>query len=351
MVTDADEDAAARAALAEFGMPADAVLTFVKYRENRVYRVDTGDASYSLRMHRPGYRDDAHLRDEVRTLDHLASHGADVPRPVLTRNGDHVAVVHDRAGTRRQATMQRWIDNTVGFGDSGAVFEGRATPTLDELERLGRLTAELHDLLREQGTPPDYSRPAWDARGLTGPTALWGSAHRLAGLDGEARATLLAADRRAAAVLDALPRDADRYGVIHADLTFENVLVAADRLVAIDFDDSGEGWYAFDLATPAFWCVGHPDAEQFIGALESGYRAGRAASDVIADEDTWQALLITRALSYLGWAADRPGDPTSEYLLEVVAPPVVAAARHYVESGSTGWPSLANRTTTGERKP
>ena len=47
----------AKLALAEFGFDPEAVpLTFVKMRENTVFRADTPDGPIALRLHRPGYR-------------------------------------------------------------------------------------------------------------------------------------------------------------------------------------------------------------------------------------------------------------------------------------------------------
>lgn len=341
-----DELLVARSALDRFAVPADAAIAFVKFRENHVYRVSGPGYDYSLRMHRPGYRTDAHLYDEVATLDRLARQGVAVPVPVTTDAGDFVAVVTDAAGRRRQATLQAWIDGARGFGDSGAVFEGAVTPDAAELAQLGALIAQLHALASKTGTPEGYGRPAWNVRGLTGPTALWGVASSLAGLDDDARRVLDAADARVAEALADLPTGPDAFGVIHADMTFENVLVSSDGLIALDFDDSGEGWYLFDLATTAFWCTPHPQSARLVQALFDGYTARRPLAP--ADLGGWDALLLARGLSYLGWAAERPDDPTSAFHLDVLAPWIVEASRRFLATGATGWPvpTLHEKTTS-----
>lgn len=342
--TAAREDRVARAALALFGLADDAELEFVKFRENRVYRVGTPAGAYALRMHRPGYRSDQHLRDEVRTLGRLAARGAAVPQPIPAVDGEYVAVVDDEDGTRRQATVLTWVEHGSVVGDSGAVFAGVETPDTALLERLGCLIGALHLTMREIDTPTDYCRPAWDAAGLSGTSALWGTAHRLRGLEAHARDTLIAADRAVGEALSALPKDRDHYGVIHADMTFENVLQRGGDLVALDFDDSGEGWYAFDLATPSFWMSAHPDAGRLVEALVTGYEAETGGEMPISGPG-WHALLLARGLSYLGWAADRPDDPTSAYHLEVLAPWVIDASRRFLDTGETGWPSPVHSST------
>jgi Ser/Thr protein kinase RdoA (MazF antagonist) len=332
----APETAAARLALDAFGVPADAVIDFVKHRENHVYRVRTPDWDRSLRMHRVGYRSDEDLRSETASMATFGAGGIAVPTPIATPGGDHVVAVIDAEGTRRQATMQEWVADGRVFGDSAAVFAGTARPSDSELRMLGGLIARMHNVAAG-GAPTDYSRAAWNADGLAGPAALWGSAARLDSLSVTDRLTLERADARLRVDLAGLPTTPDRFGVIHADFTFENVLVTDHGLVALDFDDSGEGWFLFDLATPAFWCARHLDGPAMIAALAAGYRQVRP----LPDQRGWHALLLARALSYLGWAADRPGDPASDFHEHVVAPWVIAAAGRYLKSGETGWPPLA----------
>ncbi|CAN5377578.1 phosphotransferase [soil metagenome] len=339
----ATELAAAQLALAAFGMPADAELTFIKYRENHVYRVRAKGLDRSLRMHRVGYRTDDELRSEIASIAQFHAGGISVPAPAVALDGGHVATFVDASGTRRQATMQAWIDDGREFGDSAAVFSGAERPSDQELHDLGALIARMHDVAAA-GPPTAYARPAWDAAGLAGPTALWGTASLLPSLSVEDRALLDDADRRIAADLAALATTADRFGVIHADFTFENVLVTERGLVALDFDDSGPGWFLFDLTTPVFWCSPHPDADAMTAALNEGYRSVRP----LPDEAGWHTLLLARALSYLGWAADRPGDTASDFHEEVMAPWVVSAARRYLDSGDTGWPPLNARTIENE---
>lgn len=49
----------------------------------------------------------------------------------------------------------------------------------------------------------------------------------------------------------ALPKDAERYGLIHHDLHPGNLLRVGDRLAVLDFGDSMRHWYAYDIAIAA----------------------------------------------------------------------------------------------------
>ena len=52
--------------------------------------------------------------------------------------------------------------------------------------------------------------------------------------------------------LSKLPRDISSFGMIHADMHSQNVLIQADKLSVIDFADACYGWYGFALAV-AVW--------------------------------------------------------------------------------------------------
>ena len=341
------ERSAARLALDAFGVPDDAELIFVKQRENHVYRVRGKGFDRSLRMHRVGYRSDDELVSETASIEAFRLGGIAVPTPVPLPTGGFIAVITDARGERRQATMQDWIDGGREFADSGEVFQGLARPDDADLRALGSLIARMHDIA-ERGAPVGYRRAAWNAAGLVGEEALWGRPGRLRSLSSSDRDLLDLVESRLAEEFGRLDAGSRRYGVIHADFTFENVLVAPHGLVALDFDDSGEGWFLFDLATSAFWCAEHPEAESLIGALLDGYREVRAFDET--DERAWNSLLLARGLSYLGWAADRPGDAASDFLEEAIGPRVVAAARRYREDGSTGWPSLRATAASEESR-
>jgi Ser/Thr protein kinase RdoA (MazF antagonist) len=339
------ERTAATLALVAFGVPRDAVVDLVKHRENHVYRVRSAGLDRSLRMHRVDYRTDEELRSETAAIERFGREGVRVPAPATTADGQLVAVFVDDSGARRQATMQDWIADGRAFADSGEVFEGRGRPASLELSALGTLIGRMHDIASRGGA--NYERPAWDATGIVGPGSVWGSAQSLRTLEPRERELVAEAESRLAARFAGVPTSPDRYGLIHADFTFENVLVTDDGLVALDFDDCGMGWYMFDLATPAFWCTPHDEAADLIAAIVDGYSTVRSIT--AEDAELWHSMLLARGLSYLAWSADRAGDPSSDFHERVVAPWVMAATERYVETGETGWPSLSPSGAEGSR--
>lgn len=324
-----DPGAIARAALPAFGLSPDAAITFVKLRENAVYRVDDGDRSYVLRVHRDGYRSDAEIESEMSFVRMLSERGAAVPPPVPTVDGASFARIPtpDRVA---QVDVLEWLHDTTPLGDVGDAMDGHEEVDPARFHALGRVLGELHLVSREIGRPEDFDRRPWDRDGLVGPEPLWGDPCRLRGLRESQRTEIRTVCDAIGQILDAHGTDPAHFGVIHADASPENVLVGADGdLTLIDFDDFGEGWYLFDLATPLFWYVTHPRFEEVATAMLTGY-AG-VAPFTEDDGPLLGALLVARGLTYLGWGADRPDAEVTEYIMSTVAPHAIARGRELLD--------------------
>ncbi|WP_432514554.1 phosphotransferase enzyme family protein [Kineococcus sp. SYSU DK001] len=320
----------ARQALIAYGLPADAPLTFVKLRENCVFRVDTGQGSFALRLHRPGYRSVTEVATEVALVHHLAREGLPVPRVVSTADGQlHAAVRHD--GVKVLVDLQHWVDSGGNLDSVEEAVRGTSALEPSTFARIGALAARLHDVAERREHPPAGHRTAWDAEGLVGKNSLWGDPRTLPGLR-SGDVDLI--DRAAGHVTATLARHdpgPSRYGFIHADLTPENLLRTGEDLVLIDFDDCGEGWYLFDLATVLFFYLPHPRAGEFRAALLAGYTASRPLT--AQDLDLFEVLLLARGLTYLGWAATRCETATAAFLVEEVLPSVLDLARAQCPAG------------------
>ncbi|GAA1420337.1 phosphotransferase enzyme family protein [Agrococcus citreus] len=332
---DIDEAAAvARLALDAFGLSSDAPIAFVKHRENHVFRADVDDASYAVRVHRSGYHSDGEIRTELEYVRALRDAGVPVPDVLATRDGSPFARV--TTGDRvHLVSLQRWLVDAQQFGDVDAAVDGTHAPEAAAFTEIGAMLAELHVATARIGVPDGFERAAWDADGLAGRAPLWGDPRALRSLDAEARALL---DTAAPALHDrlrGLGTGPDRYGVVHADATPENILRCGDGFVLIDFDDFGTGWFVFDLVTALFFYTGHPRAAEYERALLEGYEAIRPLS--ATEHAAWDALDLARGLSYLGWAAGRPGDPASAFIAEAIAPRVLSAATAFVAGDRAPW--------------
>ena len=318
-------------ALGRYGVAGDAALTFVKYRENYVFRIDAEAGTYALRLHRHGYRTDAELLEELELITGLAAAGVAVPRIWRTPDGEPFCLVADDDGDVHQVDMLEWIPDAVPLGDIGEAFLGEAAVDPAAFRDLGALIAGLHATVTTLRRDRPSARPAWDADGLVGDRAVWGDPRRVFDDGASGLSTVDRAISLLGAELEAYGTTPDRYGPIHADFTPENVLVdGGGRLSVIDFDDSGDGYYLFDLATAAFFYLPHPRFDDVVEALLAGYQSVRSLSR--EDLALWRPMLLARGLTYLGWAADRRGDETSLFIFEHLRPLVVDLAAEFIAS-------------------
>lgn len=324
-----------RTVLPEFGIPPDIELKLLKRRENSVFALRYDGSDYVVRVHRQGYHSDEELGREIGFVRALAGRGVRVPQ-FIPASGDRsfVRVGGDHPSGEYQIDLQHFIPNLGNFGDEQSAFDGTAALAPEDFSELGELIAQAHLATVDSGFSVGESHPSWDAEGLVGSEALWGFPLRIV----ELKDTERSADRRtlesAISVirsrLDAYGHRADRYGPIHADLTPENVLRTEDGLVLIDFDDFAAGWHLFDLATALYFFTRHPRRDEYQEALFSGYQRHRSLD--ADDFAVFPAILVARGLTYLGWAADRRGEPAAEFHVHDVLPHLIGLASALVES-------------------
>lgn len=302
---------AARRALPAWDL-GDAELSLIKARENVVFRLDTQAERFVLRVHRPGYHTDAELRSEMLWSRALEEAGVRTPRAVSTRDGaPFVTVSPNEDGRPRQVDLVEWIDGTP-LGEIEAAGDAGSRALVEAYRTLGEIAGRIHERGRRWTPPAGFVRPAWDVPGIVGEQPLWGRFWEHPLLEPEQREVVRLARERLARDLRAFGQGADRFGLIHADLLPENVLVTADGIRLIDFDDCGTGWDLFELATSLFLHVGAPHETELREALLAGYRSERPLPE---DHLPWlPVFLAARATTYLGWIHTRPESETAEKL-------------------------------------
>ena len=99
----------------------------------------------------------------------------------------------------------------------------------------------------------------------------------------------------------AIGTDCARYGLIHGDPSFGNVLFDGELPCLIDFDDLGYGHYVSDLAIVLAGAWGKLGFEQNRAALFEGYERVRELSR--EEMEALPAAMAARAASLILWAA------------------------------------------------
>ena len=265
----------------------------VAARENLVYRV-AAPHPLALRLHRRGLRSPAQLLSELDWMAALAQRGLSVPRPHVALDG---ALCHDIEG--QIVDVLGWLDGVP------MCIGGHLNPQVDGVpayRSLGQAMALLHRHSDEWTPPAPFDRPVWDAQGLLGQAPLWGRFWENPLLT--AAQTALLTQARDCALAQLLALQGADYGLIHADLVQENVLIGPGGPHLIDFDDGGFGYRLFDMATVLNFILREPDPAPLQAAFVQGYLATRAID--LTHLPLFQAI---RAFSYVGWIIPRLSEP------------------------------------------
>ena len=256
-------------------------------RENAVFEMQVPQGRAALRLHRPGYQADAAIESELWWCAALSVAGVRVPAALPAEDGFLVTL-----SSGRRASAIAWVEGEA-LGTVGKALDLPAGQILDLHCKLGGLLATLHRATDRLTLPPSFTRPNWDIPGLVGETPCWGRFwdHPLASPD---QRTLLAQARLF--LHERLTRylaEGGNYGLIHADVLRENVLVSGDALSLIDFDDSGYGFRLYDLGTALLHCLIEPAYLEIRDAMMAGYGT--------QDTEMVDVFTLARCCASVGW--------------------------------------------------
>jgi Ser/Thr protein kinase RdoA (MazF antagonist) len=264
-----------------------ATAALINLSENHTFRVDGPGGSYILRLHRPGYQTRTAIASELAWLQALRDAGAvPVPQPLPGANGELLQEVEEGR-----------------FAVLFALEPGREPTQDDDLVPLfrtvGAYAARMHRHVEQWRLPLGFTRPTWDAGAILDADGPWGDWRRAPNLTAAGRDTLAALDGRLRAELAAYGTTPDRFGLIHADMRLANLLIAADRTTLIDFDDSGFGWFLYDLAASLSFIETSP----WVPALRESWLAGYTAVRPLRPEDLAiiDAMILLRRMALLAW--------------------------------------------------
>jgi Ser/Thr protein kinase RdoA (MazF antagonist) len=281
-------------ALPLYGLPPDTPLTLLNRSENETWRA--GDII--LRLHRQGY----HTRDEIASELAWLTALQDLPglRAVKPLAGRHGLVTE--------------LDGRVLVGF--APIQGQELQPGDDLAKwfapLGEITARLHLHARSWTPPPGFTRKRWDVETILGPRPHWGHWRAVHGLEAQGARLLERATDTLAQRLSAYGTGPEVFGLIHADLRLANLMVDDRGLCAIDFDDCGFGWWAYDLASALSFIETDPRLPDLIARWCEGYTS--VAPLGLEDRAMIPALIFLRRVLLTAWLSTRADSDTGEAL-------------------------------------
>jgi len=271
----------AQHALAAYGMGT-ARFRLLRQAGNTLFRVYTvGEAptagdlfepgQYLLRIHEPGYQAPDAIELELHWLAAMRRE-ADLPvqEPVPSLDGRFlIAVEHAGVPQARFCSLLRWI--------KGRSVKRHVRPA--HLRAQGRLMARMHDVAVRWQPPAGLSKRRFDWDGLFQNDVGSGmpNAEAWALLPERWRGAFEVVAQRTRQVMESWGQGPEVYGLIHGDLAVDaNLLFWHGEPRAIDFDDSGYGYWIYDLAVALEYCWGEAAFPRNREALLAGYTEHRS---------------------------------------------------------------------------
>jgi Ser/Thr protein kinase RdoA (MazF antagonist) len=297
-----------------YGFAPDAGFDLLSYRENAVYRVtQPGAEPMVLKVLRPGYHSKAALLSDIAWCDELRANGVENAPALANRDGQRLTRLGEVDGTPVYGVLYSWLDGTPPQDDE----------IVDTYHQLGAASARVHKISSAWTRPDWFERHSWDADGLVGPDPFWGRFLDLPVLTDAQRDLFDRAATRVHAQLQNFGTGPDRFGLIHADLSPENIFVHEGKVRIIDFGDAGYGWFLSDLATSLSLLLTEDYVTDARDAWVTGYREVSDLPD--SHLQHLPALLVARLLSGLGWMHTRSKTEMAQTMTE----PVVDLAEYY----------------------
>ena len=240
------------------------LLTFLQHLVNTTFRLDCNQGRFLVRIHRT--KTQTAVESELAWLEALA-HETTVPVQIPQRslNGKTVVVVKQIGVPEPYpVTILSWLDGEI-------LTQDRRSP--HHFYRLGQLVAKLHHHVQYWTPPFELDRPVYDSTGVPELDSTFdpdGITHKQ--LSEDVRGHLQTLHEQLQEVEQRLGKSPARFGLIHSDLSFGNVLFTVDTVLPIDFDDCGFGYYLYDLAVILAGPWEKPGFQQRREALFQGYR-------------------------------------------------------------------------------
>ncbi len=297
-------------ALEKYGISKNAGLKLLKHRENAVFGIEDSDGKRcALRVHRTGYQRADSITSELTWMQALRESGIQTPEPVAGVDGNFVQTVSvPEVPDPCLCSVMGWVEGDPLKDDN----------PVESYRLLGQINAKFHRQARTWKIPEGFERQVWDENGICGDKPLWGNFKDLGALEVDQLNLLNQAREVMLKRLGQYGKGSERFGLIHADLMSDNIILQGNTPCIIDFDDSGFGWFMYDLATLMTFNVADDNFQDILDAWVEGYRS----QEPLSDEDLAElpTFMVARCLVGLGWINTRKETPfAKEFTEDIIA--------------------------------
>ncbi|MBO8173435.1 MAG: phosphotransferase [Bacillaceae bacterium] len=281
-------------------------VDLLNYSENATYLVrnsKTG-AKAALRVCRPGYHKKSQIEGELKWLKAIEEQSdIDVSLPIAGQDGAYVQSVQLEGDPRDyHCTMFTFLEGEAPDEDDEQTL-------VEQFEKLGEVTAQLHNHSQNWKGVTDVDRDPWQYETILGDNPKWGKWQDGVGITPERQALFQKVSDTIKARLERFGKGPEQFGLIHADLRLANLIVEGPKIKVIDFDDCGFGWYLFDIGSALSFIEHKPYVPDLVDSWVKGYRKHRHLSDEEVHEIP--TFIMMRRLMLISWIGSRDNETTA----------------------------------------
>lgn len=305
-----------------YGLNENTELVLLKYSENLTYLVKMNDGSQTvLRVCRPHYHNEKEMLSELIWI-HQIKKDTDISTAdvIPDINGEFISkCVVD--GQEYRCTMFEYMSGKNIYKVQGNELYGY-------MEKVGEVAAKLHNHVISWTESSSLDRFTWDFEDLVGETSRWGDYSMMKGLSKELMQQYDEAIEIIKVRLQRYGKDKNRYGLIHSDLSINNILADGDDIKVLDFDDCGFGWFLYDFSTAVLEYF-DDTLEECMEALLRGYEKYRQLTQY--DLEEIETFIVLRKIVRIGWIATHSDNDSVKNVADDYYDKTAEMARKYCD--------------------
>ncbi|MBV6622912.1 MAG: phosphotransferase [Rivularia sp. (in: Bacteria)] len=215
-------------------------LHLIKHLENTTFRLSTEQGDFLIRVYCGLQNTVQDIESEAKIIEYLASCNHYEYQKPIYNNSNRFVTIGEAEGISKPVSILSWINSSI---------IGHQINDISLFNQLGKLLARIHNKLAEWQKPIDFQRPIFDAENLIGRNGAFRYANSgYKYFDRETVSLFESVYQRLIDFEAVAGKETNIYGIIHGDLHLKNVILHQNALIPIDFDDSGYGYYIYDLA-------------------------------------------------------------------------------------------------------
>jgi Ser/Thr protein kinase RdoA (MazF antagonist) len=309
--------------LSLWSLPNSSTSRLINVSENATFLVEAPEGFKSiLRIHRQDYHTRNAIACEIAWLQDLGLHGGVITPGTL--NGTNGEIIQENGieglPGKRYLVMFEFVEGKEPDENENLV------PSFEEL---GEIAARTHVHSIAWTRPAGFERLIWNTETVFGNNPTWGNWREAPAMNQHHMAVMQQVENLVIERLDTFGRDADRYGLIHADMRLANLLIDKGTTRLIDFDDCGLGWFLYDFAAAISFMEDHPHVPALKAAWVKGYRKIRPLS--AEEEHEIDTFIMLRRMALCAWIGSHSEVDIAQQLSPVFVPVTVELAKIFLE--------------------